>query len=491
MKKNALSYRLLLSLLLTALALSLIPLLAVGRYAVPCADDFSYGTMTHLSFVETGSFIQTVAAAGRTAANAYRVWQGTFSAIFLMALQPSVFGEGYYFLTPVIMLAALLAGSFMLCVTVGDRVFGLEKRLGGIVGAVAAMLSIQLIPSPVQGLFWYNGAIYYVFFHGLALLALALGIRLVLDGGLGRLILLSLLAFVLGGCNYVTALSCAILGAAGLLLLPLCGRRGWKRLILPFLMLLLSFGLSFLAPGNAVRQASVQHEPQALRAIVLSFASGAEFGLRWLSPPLLGSLMFLAPLFWHSLAGCRFRFRFPALVSLFSYCLLSAMFCPPLYALGSNGDKRTLNIIYFTYLLLLIFNLLYWLGWLSMRRGRTEAQPILRARPVLIAASLCLLCYGVGLFTGGYTSTMALGLLRSGDCVEYAACAQRRLELLNDPNARDVALEPYPCVPYLLYFDDITPDAADWRNVAVAEYYGKDSVVLDTAGFNAGERLTP
>ena len=155
------------------------------------------------------------------------------------------------------------------------------------------------------------------------------------------------------------------------------------------------------------------------------------------------------------------------------------MFCPPLYAMGNAGDARLLNIIYFSYLLLLVVNLTYWLGWAAKRRqaGRSHG---LAPRPVLAATLLLLLCCGLSVLKGtGYTSLGALSTLLSGEAEQYHACAQRRFEQLRDSSTEDVRLERFPCQPYLLYFDDITEDPADWRNVDMSSYYGKNTVVLD------------
>ena len=42
----------------------------------------------------------------------------------------------------------------------------------------------------------------------------------------------------------------------------------------------------------------------------------------------------------------------------------------------------------------------------------------------------------------------------------------------------DVSVSAYTTQPKLLYFDDITSDAADWRNTSVRDYYGLNSVVI-------------
>ena len=68
--------------------------------------------------------------------------------------------------------------------------------------------------------------------------------------------------------------------------------------------------------------------------------------------------------------------------------------------------------------------------------------------------------------------------LKDFSAQNYYATYCSRLQLLQDPNMKDVVLEPYSTKPSILYFDDITTDSTDWRNQLMAQYYDKDSVVL-------------
>ncbi len=461
---------------LAALLLLLIPMLALGRYAVPAADDFGYSATAHHAYEASGSVLQAVRAAAVQAASTWYGWQGTFSGIFLMALQPALFSEGLYLLTPFVMLGALLLGVFSLCLALFDGLFRADRRAAVITAAAVCALCTQLPPSPVQGFYWWNGAIYYVFFHGVAMAAAALAIRLVRKGGRGRALLLVLLALLLGGGNYVTALSCVILALGGLCLTALLKTPGRRRLLLPVLALLLSFAFSAAAPGNAVRAMTVQESPGALEAIGLSFLAGAESIRGWLTLPLLGTLLFLAPILYRAAAEAEFSFRFPALVTLFSYCLLSAMYCPPIYAGGSTGDLRLDNIVFFSFVLLAALNLFYWLGWAARKRPGAGRSPSWRRLTALVTALLLVLSWGWYVRGHSLSSLAAAGLMRSGEAQAYRACADRRLTVLRDGSVRATPLEPFPSQPYLLYFEDISEDPDSWINVVMSIYYEKDSL---------------
>ncbi len=476
--KNFLSYRNIKWMCLAALVLLLIPMLWLGFFAAPAADDFSFGAPAHRAFVESGSVPAAVAAAAGKVVESYFGWQGTFSAIFLMAIQPAVFSEGLYWLTTFIMLSSLMVGTFLFCRALFGEVLGLDRQLCDIAAVMLLLLSTQLLPSPVQGFYWFNGAVYYVFFHGLMLTALALGVAFHKRGGGWRRWLLCLLAIVLGGGNYVTALICAVLWFFAEAFLYY-RKKEWKKFMLPGFLLLLAFAVNMAAPGNAVRQAAQPESCGVLEAVLLSFKNGISYSLDWLELPVLGAMAFVCILAVPALRDCGFRFGCPGLVSLISYCIISAMFCPPVYAMGNVGELRLVNIIYFTWLLALAVNLIYWLGWLLSRRAAKKSG--LEFSAFALAFALLLTGFALPALSGrAYTSTLALGTICSGEAKAYHDAALRRFELLNDESISAARIEPYPSQPYLLFYSDIVDDPEDWDNIDMASFYGKDSVSFNT-----------
>ena len=480
MKNKYLSYKTLFIASFIILCAFLLPMLIAGAYVVPCADDYSYGYEAHKVFTQSGSVLKALLRGLEHVGEVYTIWQGTYSAIFLFSVQPAVFGEGLYRLTALIMLLSLTAGCLFFCKELFSGVFGLDGYVSGVIGCAVAVLCTQLLPSPVQGFYWYNGAVFYTFFCGLSLVAFALGIKSILKGKKSSAVWLCILCAILGGGNYVTALNCVIVGISSVLLFAFLKDMRWKKLIAPLVILLAGFVVSVAAPGNFIRQSTVESSPGVLEAILMSFAQCAGFSVKWFSLPLIGVIVLISPLLWKGAKASSFSFRCPLLVTLYSYCLLSAMFCPPIYALGNYGEFRLLNIIFFAYVLLTVINVFYWLGWAAKKFGRKpDAENGLSFLPVIGCAVCCLALIAVSVLGGGsLTSVSALGILRNGEAKAFRDCAESRLEILLDSSVTDAELKDYPTHPYLLYYDDITENPSDWKNVDMASYYGKASVVL-------------
>ena len=468
------------------LLLLIAPIIYCGRFAVMAADDYSYGAKIHQSAVSGASGLAVLKAALYTVCETYATWQGTFSGIFLMGMSPAaLFGDGYYALTPLIMLLALIVGVYILSREVYCGLFGIGKSTSALISIYALILCTQLLPDARESFYWYNGAVYYTFMFGVSLAVYGCGVKYARIGGGLRLAVLCLGAVFLGGGNYVTALTSSVLACGAVAFLALRRNRRWKLFLFPTLLLLCSFAASIAAPGNLVRQSATGIEHcGVMEAVLNSFKAGAVKCVQWFSLAVLGGLLAVSPLLWGSARRSSHSFRFPLLVTGFSYCLLSAMFCPHLYALDSLGAGRLQNIIFFSYILLLIFNMFYWLGWVNKKYSRSAAGeqdsvPVAAKALSLALAGVC--CAAYILSGNSLTSVVALNLARSEEAVIYLEATQERQALLNDSSLKDVLLKPYPTGPIFVYDDDISYDPDYWINRDMSSYYGKDSVALDSA----------
>ena len=458
--------------------ISLIPILLLGSCDVPYADDYSYGVLTHLTYISSHSVIKTIISAFVQAKDTYFSWQGTFSAIFLMALQPAVFSFQLYAMTPWIVVVAFFAGVCMFSVGVVHHLFGGDRSIGILTGVLIFDVCIQLMPSPVQGLYWYNSAVYYVLFFSLSLISFYLLIRLIKRKITADLIIMSFINFLLGGGNYVTAMMCFLANLSVIILLILLKNKAFKRVSIPFMFLTISFLISALAPGNGVRQGQLQYQPIFFKSFLEAFRTATHLTLKWTNLIMLGASVFLV-LLWMCLEENDTRqFRYPWLVTIWSFCMLAGICFPPLYAMGNIGDQRVVNILYFAYVILFIFNLYYWMHWMCKC---IKFKISVRGSKWWIAAGTAgiILCSGIYVLQGyGLTSLMAVGEIRSGEArIYYEAASERRIQL-EDPQVKDVLLEPFPCTPYLLYIGDIEDSMESYLNQDMSSFYGKNSIIL-------------
>ncbi len=470
--------------------LTLVPMLVISIYDHPAADDYSYGLYVHQALEQGGS---VPGALWQLISNYYVGWQGTFSAIALMGLTPQAFSENLYFLVPFIMLAMLIAATIKLSYTLICRVLRLEGRYVWLTALPILFLQIQFLPSAVQSLFWWNGSVYYTFFYGVMLFWLDRMVNLLLaDTRKGRLlggIPAGILAFLIGGSNYVTALLTAILSAGAIVWCIWQGRRKdaqaaqragakWQLLwaIVSMAAVLTGLLISAMAPGNAVRQANLTSMGPH-QAILYALAYAAKDCLDSLSKPVLLVFLLLLPLFWSMARQVRFRFRWPAVFVIGLFLVFAAQNTPHFYAASTAGPERLRNIIYFSYIWMLALDAFYVLGWIRRRWGEKVPAKGIRVYTAVAALGLLVVLVLPSTYAAS-TAGKSLDSLLDGTAAQYDAQLDARLPAYLDETQPDVTVAPLTVHPEVLYFDDMGPDMNYWQNQALANYYGKTSVSL-------------
>lgn len=468
-------------LLLLLLLAAVIPLIWLGQYAHPVADDFSYGVDTH-NALEQGKSV--LAAMAGTIRRYYHGWQGTYSAIALMTLTPGIFGAGFYILTPVAMIGMLALGTFKLTDTLVRRM-GKASRLAAMgAGCVMVLLAVELVPYPLHSFYWWNGAVYYTFTYGVMLLfvdrLLVLRLARGVKQSLWPLLSALLLAVFLGGSNYVSGLLAAVLGAVFCLFCLIWQRNKLAPAVVIEVVLGASFLISMMAPGNAVRQGNLTGY-SAVQSVIWAILKAGTDSFRFLSPVLVLVMLLAAPFLYRLAGKTKFQFRLPLLFLIFAFLVFATQNAPHYYAAGSAGPERLRNIVFFAYLWLVAVCEFYVLGWLRRRFAVHEKWTAKTGRAVsaCLGVLLVISCVWMGANRTLTTAEAAAELLE-GSAAAYGAEMDKRLTLYTDPALPDVAVDPVSVRPRLLYWNDISPTMYDWTNQAVSNYFHKNSVVLTT-----------
>lgn len=467
-------------LLLALLAASLVPVLLVGRYSWPSADDYSYAYLTHEALLKGSGFWGEV---WHTMWGYYKSWQGTFSALGLMSLTPVTFSEGLYWLTPVVMVGSVCLGTFKLTDTIVRRWLGGSWRETICVAAPLLLLTIHFVPAPKDAFYWWNGAVYYTFTYGIMLLLIERMAALTLARTRPQLLWAVLpalpLAFLVGGSNYVSALLAVLVCGLFLLGLLLWKRERFLPALLPSLVLAVCFLASVAAPGNQVRQSYSEPPIGAVPAIVLSILKAGQDCLDWPNWPILAVFALMIPVVWRLTGKVKFSFPLPLLFSVFSFLLFAAQNAPHFYAMGVSGPGRLRSIVYYAFCWLLLANLWYWLGWL--RRTAVGERALRLPQWALPCGAALVLAAGLILGWAALRSStagQAAAALSDGSAQGYWSEQMARLAVLQDPAVTDAQLPALEHKPPLLYNTDITSDPTNWINRAVADFYHKNTVQL-------------
>ena len=186
------------------------------------------------------------------------------------------------------------------------------------------------------------------------------------------------------------------------------------------------------------------------------------------------------------LKDSQFSFRCPFLFTLVSYSMVVVMWVPGIYAVRYISGGRYFNILYYGVILFYASNAIYYAGWLRRqceKCGDQVMELLKKAAPAMLGA-VAIGCVVLGMWKidivtnlEEITSATALKSLVYGEARVYDKEIREREALYNDPDVKDVVVDEVTYRPVLLYYGTLTTDPNDGRNLAMCEYYDKDSMV--------------
>jgi len=462
--------------LLVLFLASLVPIGMVSAYDRMNCDDYDYSVPTRASVRTDGSIVDLLSAAGQVVRETYENWQGTYSAVFLFSLQPAICGQGWYAVTPWVLISTLVFGLGCLAYAVFVVALRMDRRVWLLVWMLASILCVQFPRDPSEGFFWYNGGMFYTFFFGLLLVWLGLAVDLANRerpsrvGTVLRGFALILLSAIIAGGNYPTALLLGIL-LVGFLVWSALNRKAFLPILsLSFAVFCAGFAVNILAPGNSVRQALLEQQ-SPIQAVISAIAGTPVrlFGQILRHPGILALLLLVwAPLSAVLVQNSTRKFRYPLLVPVVSFLWLAAMFTPSYYAMGNAGSYRLWNIVMFAFYLLLMLNMFYFIGWWKRRFPASYQKTValfqkrkkLAPAYLLLVIGLSLTLSGVGPSLGilreNPTSIRAIEALQNGSAKAYAEAFDRQAEAIERSAGGTISVAPIPEPDSLLPDGDLT-----------------------------------
>lgn len=521
-------------LLIVIYALSLIPVLVIGKYDYPSADDFSMGLGTRLVYEATGSLFAVAGKILSETARYYRTWIGYFTSCLFTTVSPATFGETWYALTPAVILLALHIGVAVFFYALMEKALGMNRYVRRCMTVLALFLMVQRMPEGslrVEAFYWYSGAGNYTLTFSAGLLYLAFYV-LSVCGVRNKnrslfLVLACIMGFLAGGGNYLSALSFAVVSVLfAVYLVNMKTRQGENsrmgrlcviRRLLPAAFYLCGFAVSCLSPGNRIRGGEAEGYG-ALKSILLSLYYTLSYPLnQWMNWAVLLILALAGVIFWMGFAesggsganaGARgaaasetgsgaqavqLRFAAPFPAAVLAYGIVSCVVTPALYAQGNMDAGRIQSTFWLHAVLVLLLLEWYLVGGLYRRFSKEQnvsAAPCLQnvsAAPCLQngaggfvrAILLFFLVFSLLAVKGNpdfYTGTSAVSELLDGSAAQYGRENEERLRILKNSGEQDVVLPRYTVQPNLLYFEDVSEDPGDWINQKMSEYYGKNSI---------------
>lgn len=425
--------------------------LCLSFYAHPAADDFNFANKV----IEEGFL--------NSQYSTYLTWSGRYTSTAIISGFIATFDllRGFWLL-PLFMLVTTGASFIALAHSIWKE----SKPTLSILcyGLSLTALYLSGVPSTSEAIYWLAGGISYQLGNSLYVLLLAALIKLHRGEGTARLtVATGLLVLVIAGLNETIMLLQSMTLAA----MATCAfaRKTPQRYRLLILTLTSLIGAAIVAaaPGNAVRSSYYPAAHDIAFSVKESILWARIRFLSWGKSPVL----WLATLLWVAAtasqvphAASRARFKSTASVALLWLALLTALFFPAFWSMGSPPPNRTLSINY----------MLFLIGWFLMvslgtsllpLKGFTFSKSYLR----FIAA-----VFAISLFTTG-NGTRALQDLEIAP--EYSKQLNERYKTIELHRGQAVELK-VPVLsqnPGTIFSADITTQKDDWKNVSYAMYF--------------------
>ncbi|MFN8323892.1 MAG: DUF6056 family protein [Chitinophagales bacterium] len=437
-------------LLLFLLLAAWLPYLYICFYAFPFADDFCFGwtALENISF--TRKFL-----------NQYLGWNGRYSADVLANLHPLSWGSVKSYQLSLFVSLVLTPAVIYLLVR---EIIVNRERIDSLIAALfITLFYLNYQPDITEGMYWYIGIVNYHW----GILSLVLQLTLLLKShskqGLVKLLLQVASLFLLWvtvGFNETGALLIPIFYAAALLYSY--GQPAGKRYLWWLHLIVAATGAAavFFSPGNFERAVLFPERYRFFHSLLFAALQTVRFTGLWIFtlPFAVLSLLLVVyrPLIeWRLPGPLNYKLLLAALFGV----VFTGSFLP-YFATGLLGQHRTIDFVFFFFILLwivFVFTVSNHLNLAEKRRTALQAQ----TRPLLLLSVAALVLTG--------NSWRILTDIHQHNFARYqTAFVQREQAIIKNPKA---PIPKLTGIPNTFHIADVKNDTAYWIDKCMSRYY--------------------
>jgi hypothetical protein len=515
------------------LAVSLIPLFIVSHYNVPNVDDFWHGRPGYEAWKNTGSLLEVARAGADWSVYQYNNWGGIYTHGGFISFAAPVTLEHHWIVGYTAILSLVLSVIFLGYVIM-RKLFDAEFWTSVLIAVVAALCVVWTVPSIAESFFWKSAAFTYTIAMALFFSVLALTVLMCCSKSKSKrfkifyVIFTSLAVVFYSGLNMITSFGSATLLLMLTALLFVMKNKAWKLILLPAVLGLACCLITITAPGNEVRREL--NENQNASKYVSTIRIEAFYGDHDMSPreyveqnrhelildpdflldqtavgavfnslifaleyPFFGARVFfvyflvflLLPLFIEIAKNAKLSFRYPVIVSVFSYLWLASLATPTFYSQGRMGCLRVQGIYASIYVFLVLINMIYWLGWFMKQHELHKKLKIVRPGLLKLgthaAKTSLVLAFAFSFWFYNYGVITAVHELLNGDVATYSREWHKRYEILRSGGESVVVFEPLTVEAESLHFLEFCSIDGVF-GAQVARFFAKESICSSCDG---------
>jgi hypothetical protein len=435
---------------------SLAPFLILTVWATPAYDDW---VMTQAALTSGFLGAQKVSYFG---------WTGRYTATALLSANPLVWDSfrGYKLISLALIVLTFVA-LYAFITVVFQRHFGrLERFLGA---AFLLALFTNQTPDVTEAYYWMTGAVTYqggcifglLFLSGLIAAGTSSGMRRWLMSVIAGVFLI----LTIGSNETVMFVMWAVMIPVAIF--KFIERHEDRWLVAVFVLLTaICSAVVILAPGNAVRSSWMTGSHRFFYSLEMSLLQEIRFIVTWIgNVPFILATIFFVPI------AATIRNRIPVLIPisrrplLLSAWLLLLIFIgmfPAYWVTGNMGQHRTVNTVYFFFLIAWFLNVVAWVSYAGTRDAVNFKLP-----RYVWAFGVPVLLSGLLFLNNTRTAFMDVLSLRA---YHYAKAADQKRQLLRScmmTQLSDCSTQPIADLPETItnpYYElQPGPEKSFWR----------------------------
>lgn len=470
-------------LLITSI-ISLIPVVILCFYDRQSADDYSYAILTHESVVKNLGLINLLKSSLNYAITEYKRWVGCFICTMIGSLHPGIFGGKYYMFAPMIILLWMYICIRYLIGSINKIYIRKGKIISITLSLWIMSFFLMWIPSITESIYWFCAAsVYSVSFFAILM---DIGLLLRINNEANKrhrflLIFASCLLSFLAADGHIMVSFVSVVFIFIITALYAFHKKFYN--LIPFSVCFIRFLFNYFSPGIAARSEIIASSP-------LNFVDTIKQSIIYSKNFLFSNTTFILIIFLFSLTPFiisiinnnkveKVSTTKLFLLILGSYLLLTAISCVPVCT--SIFPYRAINIIWMSFVIIMIIDYYFLIEYLYINHILNLSRIKNNSLTILMVVFCIVVIFGTN--TSKYRNrslfVRAKNEIVSETAKAYANELDEREQLLLKSKGEDIRVNPLYTISDILYFDDITNDRNDWRNLDVATYFELKSIYAE------------
>jgi hypothetical protein len=402
---------------LFSLLLGLLPFLILTLFCNPSYDDYCHAAKTlELGFIDTQKSF-------------YNTWNGRYFSMALLSLSPVTGGSftGYKIFALVIILLTFISIFLFLSVILLPGAAPVDRLIAA--SLVTALFSNQM-PDITEGYYWMPATVCYQLANVLTLFFFVLVVKSQEKSRSARAVLLSFAFFpvvAITGSSEPSMIFLLLL-LTSITVKAFAIRSSKRHLWLAFLTVAAVCAFVVVAaPGNAVRGSHFPERHRFFFSVGHALIEAARYSVKWVTNPafVLSTILYVPVADSFSDRSVLLKRHFyihPLTALLLLLVIIFLGFFAPLWSMGLVGPERTMNQVYFIFLLGWFINISVCVGYFKEKQGL-----VISRLPVYVYL-ICVPLIPLALFCSNNTRA-AIKDLASGRAYHYDQAVRERRKL--------------------------------------------------------------